>query len=113
MDVNDPRLAKLPRWAQQHIENLERDLVEVTNRVEAAQRGPVDTDTIADAYSDHPLRLAQGARVRFQLGPDYDEQIVCHVSERRGGQKCLEIHGGDMLVIRPMSGNLVNVTVES
>lgn len=108
----DERVAKLPRWAQQHIEILERDLAEAEKRIEAAQRGPEDTDTIARIHADHPLHLPAGTTVRFQLGAGYGEYIDCRIEERRGGQKCLEIHGGEMLLLRPMSGNLANATVE-
>lgn len=105
-------VAKLPKWAQRHIEHLERQLIAAEQRIEEGQRGSDDTDTIVDAYGDHPFRLPKHARVRFILGPDYGDHIEVHTTERRRGQRVVELHGGGMLVIRPLSGNLASAELD-
>lgn len=106
------KVAKLPQWAQRHIHFLEREILEARAHVEEIQRGPADTDTLVDAYTEHPTRLPRSARVRFLLGDEYGDYIDVHTTERRPGQRVIELHGGTLLIIRPLSGNLASVELD-
>lgn len=62
------KIARLPRWAQDHIRALEDTLAAANERLAA---GPDDSDTFADPHADLVGRavrpLGKGVDVRFQV----------------------------------------------
>lgn len=98
-------LSRLPRWAQNRITALERDLAAARARLAA---GPEDSDTFADPYSTDAVRpLGQGPLVRFG-GPGFD--CTFDVTWQDDG---IAIQGNSgwprEMVIRPQASNTVRL----
>jgi len=55
-------ITKLPRWAQDRIGKLERDLAAERRKLSA---GPENSDTFADPYASAPRPLGRHTRIQF------------------------------------------------
>jgi hypothetical protein len=110
----DPRVEKLPKWAQDHIALLRMRLSEArADANNARTRGPEDTDTFAEPYSQSPIYLPVGARVVFRLAEGRD--ITAHVIHGRNGETYLDVtasgfRGGSDLYVSPQASNVVRLT---
>jgi hypothetical protein len=121
MDMNDTdqrnALARLPKWAQTHIADLEREVAEKTRRIGQLSEGPADSNVcIADyGYPDRPL--GRNVRVAFTLdeataGRRADTVTVEHSREQPG---TLEIHvssdrSSQTLYISPIVSNHIRLS---
>ena len=94
--------ATLPKWAQNELARLERDL-EYT-RAKLAQ-APDDSRVFANPYSDAPQPLGD-ADVEFRVN-DHDKFKVGLDDVRDG--TVLTVYGGDTLQIEPQASNVVRV----
>lgn len=119
-------LAKLPKWAQRKVVNVQRELTEA---VEALREhddsvGATDVhvrDTRAALTGDRGRPLPPNAVVRFTLGDlDEDSERYVDVSIARTGTyastadaPALLIHGGRSLVMRPQVTNVLLVRPET
>jgi hypothetical protein len=113
MDANDPRLAKLPRWARQHIETLEANLQHFTERAAVAEgHGPQqDSPVVVDPYSGAPLRLLPDSTVRFEFGEHtYLDVSLIGLGSRSG--PWVRLHSSDSLHIQPQATNSAHVRPE-
>lgn len=63
---------KLPKWAKNYIGSLRTALASAIAHAEGARLAtkPDDTDTLIDYYSDVPIGLPPGERVRFLVGDE-------------------------------------------
>lgn len=94
----------LPKWAQQEIGRLERDLESARAKLRV---GPEDSDTFADATLSELARpLGKGARIEFRFGDSWHERITAYIEDRR-----LVVHGGSVLAVFPRSSNGVEIEV--
>lgn len=111
------RRAKLPKWARDEMDRLERELTEA-RRVAAQARGEKVTrvqvcprthsnEDRADYYApDH-------ADVRFMLGDDWQDHIDVQIDDHpRYGPSILVRGGHTGINVRPASGNVVFITLE-
>lgn len=101
--MTDPREARLPKWAQEEMRTLRRDL-DIERRVNADLRGEIpETNTWVLDYGRASQPLPNNARVSFHLRHD-DGRI------RRSIQAYVEyghlrIQGDDTLSIHPGASN--------
>jgi hypothetical protein len=105
--IEERDLTKLPKWARQEIERLQRDLEYAHERLEA---GPDDSRVFAEPYSDHPRPLGHDAHIAFVpegggsiIGDGFKVSIVADG---------IEVYGGDSLSIYPRSSNVVLIKRE-
>lgn len=103
----DPREEKLPRWAQDTLKSLRRQVEVQKMRADDARKagGPDDTDTIVDPYDATPIRLRKGEQVRFLVGPEEYQWIDCSV-QKRGNGMVVRALSGDSLIIYPSTSNV-------
>jgi hypothetical protein len=101
------KITKLPRWAQQHIDHLRRQLTETQLALREAQGGVIETDTVADPYGEYPQNMRPGTTIRFLMNGNY---LDCIMHERHGSNR-LEVRGSEALTIRPSSSNVLTVDV--
>jgi hypothetical protein len=67
-DQQAARFARLGKWAQQYITDLERKVGELEARVAALSQGPAGSDTVVDGLGTYPDReLGLGAIIGFRL----------------------------------------------
>ena len=115
MIVNDAiaRRKRLPKWAQEELESLERRLAERTRERDRLrertppspiQVNPSGLDGVPDFYLD------EKDRVRFALPGTKDWRDYIEVRLERGQ---LVLHGGGSLVVRPHVTNLVYVGLDA
>lgn len=91
-------VTKLPKWAQQRIEVLERDLERAHKQL---AEGPADSRIFADPYI-HNRPLGEDEIIRFHLREGF------HIDARLRGER-LEIHGVEQFVVAPRSSNVIEV----
>lgn len=106
----DLREERLPRWAQDTLKSLRRQVEDQKMRADDARMagGPEDTDTILDPYDDTPVRLKKGEHVRFLLGPDDYQWIECSV-QKFGRFNIVRVISGDSLLVYPSSSNAAHL----
>ena len=102
--LSSAQLSRLPRYAQQEIERLARDLESANAKLAA---GPGDSDTFADPYSHTPRPLGTGARIRFgapDSGQAFDVQL-------REGELEVTAHADrqHVMAVKPRVSNGVDI----
>lgn len=92
--ATDPREAKLPKWTQEVLAGLRRDLENMKADFEeyADKEMPDDAVAVANPWDEHPrLAARKGEAVRFKLAAyrhvdisidDYDGSLVVQASAR-------------------------------
>lgn len=109
-------VAKLPRWAQQRIEQLEANVAHY--REKARQITDGDTDTRIISYSDGDQPLPRGSTVAFDLpyaahgAPGRPASIEVHTEPDRGLVQ-IRVRGGQPLLVYPSSSNQIDLAVEA
>jgi hypothetical protein len=96
-------ITKLPRWAQDRISLLERDLADAREQLMA---GEADSDTIANPNSEAPRPLGRGASVQF--GTERWQKFTVRLRENG----TLDVMGDDMIWVHPQAGNVVVIRNE-
>lgn len=97
---------KLPKWAQNLIYKLERDLESAHAKLSA---GPEDSNTIADPHSDPFRPLGTDTTIRFKVGEEWHEYIDVRVRTDHKGESYIYLMGGDSISIEPESSNTATV----
>ena len=105
--MNVDRIKRLPKWAQDHIKTLERDLAHAKDHISAL--GATTASESPITWSDTPIKdkpLPAHARVRFRLG---DGAIECSIVE--GMLRVSECRSGKLpaLSVLPRASNVVCV----
>jgi hypothetical protein len=97
----------LPKWAQQHIADLERKVADLERHVALLSEGPAESDTVVDGLGIYPDReLGQGVIIGFRLPTGTIEAAV------RGGYLEVRDKGLGMLgtlVAQPQSSNVLRI----
>jgi hypothetical protein len=115
MTPTPEQLLKLPKWAQDHVQYLERCLS--TTRAEMRRLGGDITKTNVYVPGIHTLTedfaLQPNARVRFTTGPTHQDYVDVHHDRGalRSGSR-VTIHGFATLVTRHHSSNLFTVEID-
>lgn len=113
--TEDPRFARLPKWAQTEAEHLERRVREAEKLAERARlaTAPGESDTLLDKYDDKPIGLGTGTQVRFILREgkqDWRSYIDVRVErDQTTGARRLRLHGAEGLVLHPYISNVLHV----
>ncbi|HVH13099.1 MAG TPA: hypothetical protein VM759_08610 [Longimicrobium sp.] len=108
MSITPEQLTRLPKYAQDHITRLERDLETARKKV---QDGPRDSNATLNPYSQE-LFTPLGKDVTIQFG---DEDGTNFTVKHDGTKNTLDIHThgekyGDRLVVLPRSSNAIILT---
>lgn len=99
------RFERLPKWAQQEIERLQRS---VEWWQQQASVGPEDSTVFAEPHSDAPRPLGTDPVVRFQN--PLDPQSMLDVMRMKPGSAVLEIRSNQGAIeVSPQSGNVIRV----
>jgi hypothetical protein len=102
----DPREARLPKWAQEELAGLRRQVTR-ERKLNAELRGEVgETNTHVQNYGSDDQPVTNNARVQFRLGERYDQYVTVHVEG-----DSLWLHGGRFLTIHPHVSNAFRVSV--
>lgn len=108
--ATDPREAKLPKWTQELLANLRRELDDVRADFEeyADKEMPDDAVAVANPYDEHPrLAARKGETIEFRLGGG--RRVVLSVDEYDGA---LVLEGSEAVHIEPCAANSVRVVLE-
>jgi hypothetical protein len=98
--MNDDRITKLPKWAQQKIQRLERDLVWHQAKFEDTLRDPAGCLVrIGD------VALPDDVRITYRTGPGKDEELTIR---RKGGDLMVAAKRGHPVVI-PVASNVLKL----
>lgn len=107
-----PNIESLPKWAQQEITNLRRDLDAANKAIETVNGGtPLDEAHVIVDYSarEYPLPLPAHTEVRFILTPPegrkLPESVQVNVMTDRSGERYLRILGDRTVTLTPSSAN--------
>lgn len=103
----DPREAKLPKWTQELLADLRRDLVRVKEDFEeyASEATPEDADALANPYDEHPrLAARRGETVRFNLRRGAVDVKVDHFD---GSLELLAADGRTVAIVPKTSNHLL------
>lgn len=110
----DPREARLPKWAQDELRTLRRELGSARRKVEELKGNVPDTDTyLLDYGSLDDFPLPKGARVAFHLTPPgYERKVRQAVQCYIASDGALHIQGDSSLIIYPRASNSFNIELE-
>ena len=95
--------SKLPKWAQQEIDRLERDLVSAYEKLSI---GPQDSNTFADIYSSAPRPLGKSPNIDFVFGEKWSQKFQARLEG-----DTLRVSGGNSIAVFPQSSNVVSIKV--
>lgn len=111
-EFTDEEVAKLPKWAQSKVRDLERRVRVAEDRATQSRlESQGDADTFLYPYDDIPVGLCKGDPVRFQLklgvAPGHYRNCI-DVSVREHGTygRVLQISGSDSIMIYPNASNV-------
>jgi hypothetical protein len=117
--ADDPRFERLPKWAKERFrskdETIQRLLDELaTVRALINEDVPEDAPVVVDPYSKNRRRLMTDGEtpVEFRFKPERHPEwwAYFHVSLRDDHR--LTVHGSSGLVIKPSSGNSIEIVLE-
>lgn len=114
IDTPDPRIKKLPLWAQEEFKRLQRIVEDQGHALADLKDGPAETDTIADPAAgmvrkgDTPMPLRPGTDVKFMIGAGWGEEFNVRVKTLENGKKVLEVSGERRMALRAMSSNVIH-----
>ncbi len=107
-EVQDARMARLPAWARDRINLLERELAYERAKLTV---GEADSDTIADRWSDAPRPLGLGTRIAFVVSRRENgtprDFLECYIEDG-----ALTVLGSDSrITVHPRASNSIDVRV--
>jgi hypothetical protein len=113
-------VTKLPKWAQQKIDDLQRHLAKAYDEL-AVYKSMLNNGVATGASENarvivefttrnsiHAFSLPLGSDVTFKIGPtSADRFTVCYSGDR------LMVNGGHSILVHPFSSNVVHVAMKS
>lgn len=104
-------LSRLPKWAQDEIDNLKRDVHQRQLRIDELLKtlesaAGADTDTFLVDYMNNPhyRPLPPGSSARFKTGEHTSDFVEARIKDG-----IVEIYGGDALQIELHSSNTFKI----
>ena len=114
IDHPDEREAKLPKWAQEMLQDARRRTERAERERDEARHGtaPEESRAVRHQYDDIPLGLGKLPNVRFTLQPGAYDHSYRYVDVRvnESGSR-VEVMGGRSIFIEPVSSNVVHIWV--
>ena len=112
MDALEEKISKLPKWAQYHIQILERDLANAETQIEqiggAVARG---SSLVSYQTSSVQANLPDRSHVQFRLSDKRSVEMSLRIT---GNKRYLHIYAkGGTLVLKPEMSNVIDITVIS
>lgn len=102
-------LAKLPKWAQTRIEDLERHNMSLQAHIEDLEREAPDSNVKMAYHTHKDYGLPMDSSIDFYMGESRqkfrDMISVQHI--RTKDRKVLRVSASDSIVVRPGGGNNV------
>ncbi|QDH92134.1 hypothetical protein PP629_gp29 [Streptomyces phage Dubu] len=113
MMAPDPREPRLPKWAQERLFQLRREVESLTQVLRELQGQVPETDTFISDYVRGDTPLPPGARIDFQMmndgrSTDTSQRIQVYIGQEGG----LEIQGGRAVRIEPRASNSLRIYLE-
>lgn len=110
----DPREAKLPRWAQDQLQHLRRELDRARNVAETARDTDLDgSDTVLESRTLGTIGLGTGPTVTFRLPPTWSgptpSQAVTQIRVRIEGCRLYVASDTYPIDVRPAAPNALTV----
>lgn len=106
----DPREVKLPKWAQEELSRLRRELHVSQQTIEELKWNNPGSDTFLIDYGRKDAPLPKNSRIGFHLRPDDGrsrEQIQVYTEYGK-----LRVQGDYALIVRPTASNCFTVELE-
>ena len=115
MTISREQLKSLPKYVQQHIENIERRMLKAEALASNAYAStePMATDTILDPHGEFGAAgLPKGRVIRFHhtIIPEYG-RVFPHWIDVRTVEDGIQIMGADTIQVEPRAGNTVHIRV--
>lgn len=114
IDKPDPREERLPKWAQEMIQDARRRTERAEKARDKARQGtdPQGSRAVRYFYDEIPLGLGARPNVRFTLEPGGYGHSYRYVDVRISeSDRRVEIMGGRSIHIEPVSSNVVHIWV--
>jgi len=109
----DPREAKLPKWAQESLSGLRRELASAERRVDALRgRNPGTNTFLLDYGTLQDFTLPRNARIDFRLevpGIQHARTAIQVYIEQTGR---LRVQGDSALLVHPSASNSLTLELE-
>ena len=105
--MTDERTNRLPKWAQQHIANLEREVQGLKNELAAIEGIDSPLTLRYRGYLSEPRGIEEHAILEWNGGTSHRDGITVYF---RDG--LLNVQSGGQLVVSPRAANLVFVRNE-
>lgn len=99
--------AKLPKWAQEELATLERNLSDARSRF--TKIGAVSGPVVVEPFYPTPIHFPEGTQVRFKVGERYDHYIDIQIS--KGRPNTIQIRAGESVSIIPDASNSLYVEI--
>lgn len=112
MRENHP-INKLPKWAQQIIERLERKVNELKRELDVrTKQQPVSHIEIDPTWqTEYPHYIRDEARIRFTLSADGHDYVEVSLQKDEHGP-VVYLYGSRCIQLMPRSGNTAYLRVE-
>lgn len=114
--TRDPRVDKLPKWAQEYIASLERTTLFAMRNAADLQDAQEPTSVTYGDHYDNPRYLQDGTTVRFHLADGEWIDVRAAIPEGRGASSHLDrdeqivVTGSNQLRIAPGVSNVIGVS---
>jgi hypothetical protein len=112
-------VSKLPKWAQEHIADLERTVVNLDEKLHKSwsvvAKDP-QQGIVVDPYGDHPLALDPGFTVRLWVKPkEFAVDVSMRASMYGPPNPHLNVSGyglrsTGLISVAPIAGNVIAVS---
>jgi hypothetical protein len=99
--MSDERIAKLPRWAREHIDSLDRKIADLEAGI-AKRNGETGTGFVTVDHWRTPITLPDESRIRWR----YDHHTWVDARDDDG---TLQIMGSTQLIVYPHVTNVIRV----
>jgi hypothetical protein len=107
-------IRKLPKWAQEHVEDLKRELARTDaeyNRV--SNQHPESNLKLDGKVGYPPVGLPSNASIQFYMGDSREDyKDLFEIRHNRDNSHALEVYGyGGAVVIMPSSSNHIQLVL--
>lgn len=110
--MTDPRESKLPKWVQETLHGLRRELATERKRVAMLKHDVGETDTFIRDYANlKDLPLPRGSVVAFDM-PEGEYRTRHQVQVYLTDRGTLHVQGDYALTVHPRASNAFDIAVE-